>query len=97
MTATYRFLSLYPSYAANGDRIVSELPLEGVKWGRTISAAGSLTAKLNVHAPQATMAHLLAGYHQLAVERNGIVVWSGPLWTVQTSLQQSDPDRKSVV
>lgn len=88
----YRFLTLNPSYAPNGDRIVAELPLEQVAWNRVLSGAGSFSAKLNVRHSTAIPENLRAGYHQLAVERNGEIKWCGPLWTVQTSIDHvNDP------
>lgn len=82
----YRFLSLHPSYAPNGDRVVAELPLESVNFSRMLSGAGGLTGKINRNHPAATLANMRAGYHQIVVERDGRVAWCGPLWTVQTTL-----------
>lgn len=88
--STYRYFTAAPAYAKDGDVVVAELPLSEVRFTRVLSGSGQLQAKLNARHPLATPDYVQAGYHQLIVERNGEVVWCGPLWTVMATM---GPDR----
>lgn len=70
------------------DTIREEMPLQNVSYGDVLDAPGSLTADLPLSLKNAagyekvTRANIDPGRTAVYVERDGVLVWGGILWTV---------------
>jgi hypothetical protein len=60
-----------------------EVPLTGVRWGHKLNGAGTFTGNIHYHHPKATADILNPGNTALYVERNGVPVWGGIIWTMR--------------
>ena len=75
--------------------VIGELQFSGVSWSRTLNAAGSFSGSININDPRAlqNVGTVSGGYLSsleyitqpgrvgLYVERDGILVWGGIVWT----------------
>ncbi|WP_408895949.1 hypothetical protein ACJ5H2_13620 [Nocardioides sp. R1-1] len=83
MSAAYRYLLC----DLRTDRLIADLPLDGVTYERRISRPGPLQAKFSAASSQqietARLVHQLAGRAALYVLRNNVAWWGGVLWNAR--------------
>lgn len=63
--------------------IREEIPFSNLKYGRALNAPGSFSGTLALDHPKATRTLLDPGRTAIYVERDGVIVWGGILWTAQ--------------
>lgn len=84
----YRYLvgELAPS-SGNGFR--DEIPFSTVKFGHLLNRPGGFEASIGLRHPKATRANLDPGRTAIHIERDGVIVWSGILWTARAKVEDS--------
>ena len=79
--AIYRYL--FADLVTNA--VLAELPLSGVRFDLKLSAAGSFAANLPLEDPRVSalpfLAATLPGRTAVYVDRDGVLLWGGILWT----------------
>lgn len=63
--------------------IREEIPFTTFTWTHTLNKPGAFSGTLPLRHPKATRANLDPSRTLIHVERGGLIVWSGILWTVQ--------------
>lgn len=79
--AKYRFL--VADLLTNTIR--EELPLSDVSFRKVLNRPGAFAASIPLRHPKATRANLDPGKTSIYVERDGVILWGGILWTVKSS------------
>lgn len=89
--ATYRYLvgDLAPS---SGNGLRDEIPFSTVKFGHVLNRPGAFTASIGLRHAKATRTNLDPGRTAIHVERDGVIVWSGILWTAKASVEGAKVD-----
>lgn len=84
--ATYRYLvgDLAPS---SGNGLRDEIPFSSVKFGHVLNAPGGFSASIGHRHQKATRTNLDPARTAIHVERDGVIVWSGILWTARAGSQ----------
>lgn len=79
---TYRYLvgDLVPS---SGNGIREEMPFSTVKYSHILNSPGAFSATMGLRHKKATKSNLDKGRTAIHVERDGVIVWSGILWTAR--------------
>lgn len=72
--------------------IREEIPFSTVKYSHVLNRPGAFAATLPLRHPKATRANLDPGRTAIYVERNGVIVWGGILWTAKASVDSSTVD-----
>lgn len=67
------------------DEPVEELPLYNVTYAKGRNVPGSLTASIFVRDPKCVYSNLEPVRRTINVLRNGLVVWSGPIWSLKAN------------
>ena len=89
--AAYRYL--LASVPAN--TVIAELPFEGAKYEHVLNAPGSFSGTVGLKQPaklEGVLKPLLSpqssslGKLALYVERDGVIIWGGPLWTARADV-----------
>jgi hypothetical protein len=82
----YRYLvgDLNPS---SGNGLRDEVPFSTVRFSRILNRPGGFAATIPLRHPKATRANLDPGRTAVHVERDGVIVWSGVLWTARASVE----------
>lgn len=82
------------------DRLLTELPLQGVKFDRRISRTGSLSGQFDASTPglvdSAKLLQSYAGRAALWVLRDGVLWWGGIPWTLTATQPERGPVSVSV-
>jgi len=79
----YRFLAVDPLTFAVRD----EIPFESVKFETVLSGAGSFSASLPANHPKCRRATLDPARTLIYVERDGLLIWAGWLWSAKVGEQ----------
>lgn len=89
--ATYRYLvgDLVPS---SGNGIREEMPFSKVKYSHALNAPGGFTASIGHRHPKATRLNLDPGRTAIHLERDGVIIWSGILWTARAGVKAGTLD-----
>ena len=89
--SSYRYLvgDLAPS---SGNGLRDELPFSSVKFSHTLNAPGGFSASIGHRHPKATRSTLDPGRTAIHVERDGVIVWSGILWSARAGVQAGKLD-----
>jgi hypothetical protein len=66
--------------------IREEIPFSTVKYSHVLNRPGGFAATLPLRHPKATRANLDPGRTAIYVERNGVIMWGGILWTAKASV-----------
>lgn len=66
-----------------------EIPFSTVKYSHVLNRPGGFTATLPLRHPKATRTNLDPGRTAVYVERNGVIVWGGILWTARASVDSA--------
>ncbi len=87
----YRYLvgDLNP---ASGNGIREEMPFSNAKYGHVLNAPGAFSASISHRHAKATRSNLDPNRTAIHVERDGIIVWSGILWTARAGVQAGKLD-----
>ncbi len=72
---------LYTQVRGGGERI-EEFPADGVKYGFRLNRPGAISFSLPLDYEKTVQANIEEGVHEVGVEREGTVVWVGPVLTV---------------
>ena len=72
---------LYTQVRGGGERI-EEFPADGVKYGFRHNRPGAIEFTLPLDHEKTVQGNIEEGVHEVGVERNGSVVWVGPVLTV---------------
>lgn len=64
-----------------------EIPFSTVKYSHVLNRPGGFAATLPLRHPKATRANLDPGRTAVYVERDGVIVWGGILWTAKASVE----------
>ncbi len=72
---------LYIQVRGGGERI-EEFPADDIKYGFRLNRPGAIEFKLALDHPKTTQKNIEEGVHEIGVEREGTVVWAGPVFTV---------------
>lgn len=64
------------------DTLAGELPLESLKFGEVLNGPGALSASLPLDSA-ISASELVPGRTSLYIERDGVIVWGGLLWTMR--------------
>jgi hypothetical protein len=86
--ANYRYLvgDLAP---ASGNGLREEIPFDTVKFSHILNRPGGFSATLPLRHTKATRDNLGPGRTAIHVERDGVIVWSGILWTAKASIDNA--------
>jgi len=77
--APYRILSA--DWLTNTIR--EELPIQDLRWSKVLDAQGAMSGWINLDHRKATRANLDPGATLIYIERGGVLVWGGILWTAR--------------
>lgn len=69
--------------------IREEIPFSEVKYSHVLNRPGGFAATLPLRHPKATRANLDPGRTAVYVERDGVIVWGGILWTAKASVDDA--------
>lgn len=84
----YRYL-----YAdAMTDVIAGELSLSSLQFGEVLNGPGSLSASLPLRSPGVSATSLTPGKTALFIERDGVLVWGGILWTLRMDVEANSAE-----
>ena len=72
---------LFTQARGGGERI-EEFPADEIKYGFRINRPGAISFNLPLDHPKTVQANIEEGVHEIGVEREGTVVWAGPVFTV---------------
>lgn len=75
--STYRIL--FENLLAGTGR--EEIPVNSLQWGRLLDSPGALQGSVDMDHPKCTRSNLNPGATAVYVERGGLLVWGGILWT----------------
>lgn len=88
---SYRYLvgDLAPN---SGNGIREEMPFSSVKYSHVLNAPGAFSASIGHRNAKATRTNLDPARTAIHVERDGVIVWSGILWTARAGSQAGKLD-----
>lgn len=66
-----------------------EMPFSGVTYSQVLNAPGAFQATIGLRHPKATRANLDPGRTVIYVERDGVLLWGGILWSAEGSADDS--------
>lgn len=69
--------------------IREEIPFSTVRYSHVLNRPGGFAATLPLRHPKATRANLDPGRTAVYVERDGVIVWGGILWTAKASVESA--------
>lgn len=72
--------------------IVDEIPFSDMSYSHVLNRAGDFKATIGLRHPKATRANLDPGRSTVYVERDGVIVWGGILWTAEADLDAEDEE-----
>lgn len=72
--------------------IREEIPFSTVKYSHVLNRPGGFAATLPLRHPKATRANLDPGRTAVYIERNGVIIWGGILWTARASVEGATVD-----
>lgn len=83
----YRYLvgDLNPTAPSNGLR--DEIPFDTVRFSHVLNRPGGFSATLPLRHAKATRTNLDPGKTAVHIERDGVLVWSGILWTARANVE----------
>lgn len=67
--------------------IREEIPFSTVRYSHVLNRPGGFAATLPLRHPKATRANLDPGRTAVFIERGGVIVWGGILWTAKASVE----------
>lgn len=81
--ANYRviFADLVPPVGSSGIR--EEIPVNDLKWSKILNSAGAMSGWVDLDHPKCTRANIDPGGTAVYIERGGLLVWGGILWTAK--------------
>lgn len=77
---------------ASGNGIREEMPFSTVKYSHVLNGPGAFSATISHRHPKATRTNLDENRTAIHVERDGIIVWSGILWTARAGVRAGTLD-----
>lgn len=89
MAAVHRYRVLAADLLTGAIR--EEIPFQTVKYTHQLNAPGTFEGTLGMRHPKATRANLDPGRTAIHVERDGLIVWSGILWTCRAASTGMNP------
>jgi hypothetical protein len=63
-----------------------QLPVAAIAYGEALHGEASASVTIPLNCPEADPTRLIAGASGLAIERNGVPVWGGIVWTMSADL-----------
>ncbi len=66
------------------------MPFSSVSFSDILNAPGSFQASIGLRHPKATRANLDPGRTALFVERDGVILWGGILWSAQADVEKAE-------
>lgn len=96
MSAIYRYLA----YDVLSGALIEELPLSGVRFSRVLNGAGGMSASLQLNRRTSSGDSLNAAYiaatipqrTKIFIDRDGVLVWGGIIWSRAYSYQSQRLD-----
>lgn len=84
--AAYRFLIA----DALTDTVLAELPAESAKYGEVLNGPGSASVTTSLVQPAGGLTALEPLRHALYVERDGVLVWGGVIWSAAMDVAENE-------
>jgi hypothetical protein len=72
--------------------IIEEIPFSEISYSHVLNRAGNFNASIGLRHPKATRANLDPGRTAVYVERDGVIIWGGILWTAKAALDADNEE-----